>query len=161
MEKIGAWRQQLTASAVMTDARLLVSWLDDQEAVARDRGIGTQGYCMGGGLAVGTAAAAPARVRAVASFHGGGLVGDEETAPSNMLDETRAAFLFAIARNDDACLPDEKDRLREAAQTAGVTPEIEVYEGDHGWTVLDFPIYMEAEAERAWQRLLSHYDRTL
>ena len=161
MEKIGVWRQQLTAEAVMTDARSMVTWLDDQASVARDRGIGTQGYCMGGGLAVWTAAAVPNRVRAVASFHGGGLVGEDQTAPSNMLDDTRAEFLFAIAKNDDARYPDEKDKLRAAAQAAGIPAEIEVYEGDHGWTVLDFPIYVEAEAERAWQRLLALYDRTL
>jgi carboxymethylenebutenolidase len=161
MEKIGLWRQQLTAAAVMTDARLMVSWLDGQQAVTRDRGIGTQGYCMGGGLAVWTAAALPARVKAVASFHGGGLVGDEPTSPSLMLKNTQAEFLFAIAKNDDARFPHEKARLEEAAQAAGVHAEIEVYEGDHGWTVLDFPIYAEREAERAWERLLALYARTL
>lgn len=161
MQKIGAWREPLTAEAMMRDARLLVSWLDNQEAVARDRGIGTQGYCMGGGFAVWTAAAVPARVRAVASFHGGGLVGDEPTAPINMLDDTEAEFLIAIARNDDARSPDDKDKLRAAARAADVSAEIEVYQGDHGWTVLDFPIYLEAEAERAWGRLLALYQRAL
>lgn len=161
MQKIGAWREPLTADAMMRDARLLVSWLDGQEAVDRSRGIGTQGYCMGGGFAVWTAAAAPSRVKAVASFHGGGLVSDEPTAPINMLDDTEAAFLIAIARNDDARYPDEKDKLRAAAQAAGVPAEIEVYDGDHGWTVLDFPIYVEAEAERAWERLQALYDRAL
>lgn len=161
MEKIGLWRQPLTAAAVMTDASQLVRWLDGQQVVARDRGIGTQGYCMGGGLAVWTAAAAPARVRAVASFHGGGLVGEDQTAPSNMLDDTQAEFLFAIAQNDDARFPHEKDRLREAAQAANVPAEIEVYQGGHGWTVPDFPIYMQREADRAWDRLLALYSRTL
>lgn len=161
MEQLGRWREPLTAEAMMRDARLLIAWLDGQDAVARDRGVGTQGYCMGGAFAVWTAAAVPARVRAVASFHGGGLVGGEPTAPVNMLGDGEAAFLIAIARNDDARAPDEKDRLREAAQAAGVQAEIEVYDGDHGWTVYDFPIYAEAEADRAWGRLLALYERTL
>ena len=38
---------------------------------------GVQGYCMGGPLSFRTAAAAPARIGAVASFHGGGLVTDK------------------------------------------------------------------------------------
>ncbi len=161
MEQLGRWREPLTAEAMMRDARLLIAWLDGQDAVARDRGVGTQGYCMGGAFAVWTAAAVPARVRAVASFHGGGLVGDEPTAPANMLGDGEAELLIAIARNDDARAPDEKDRLREAAQAAGVEAEIEVYDGDHGWTVYDFPIYAEAEADRAWGRLLALYERGL
>lgn len=161
MEQLGRWREPLTAEAMMRDARLLIAWLDGQDAVARDRGIGTQGYCMGGAFAVWTAAAVPARVRAVASFHGGGLVGDEPTAPVNMLGDGEAAVLIAIARNDDARAPDEKGRLRDAAQAAGVEAEIEVYDGDHGWTVYDFPIYAEAEADRAWGRLLALYERRL
>lgn len=161
IQQIGLWRESLTADAMMRDARLLVEWLDGQDAVARDRGIGTQGYCMGGGFAVWTAAAAPSRVRAVASFHGGGLVGDEPTAPVNMLDAGQAEFLIAIAESDHARFPDEKDRLIEAADAADVQAEIEVYEGDHGWTVFDIPIYDEAEADRAWERLLALYERTL
>ena len=161
MEKIGAWREPLTAEAMMRDARLLVSWLDSQGAVDTGRGIGTQGYCMGGGFAVWTAAAVPSRVKAVASFHGGGLVGEEPTAPINQLDDSEAQFLIAIARDDDARSPEEKNQLRAAAEAAGVPAEIEVYDGDHGWTVPDFPIYVEAEAERAWERLLALYQRAL
>lgn len=161
MEQIGALGEPLTAEAMMRDARLLVTWLDGQDAVAQDRGIGTQGYCMGGAFAVWTAAAVPSRVRAVASFHGGGLVGDEPTAPINMLDDGEAEFLIAIAQDDDARHPAEKDQLREAADAAGVSAEIEVYAGDHGWTVPDFPIYVQAEGDRAWNRLLALYERRL
>ena len=39
--------------------------------------------------------------------------------------------------------------------------EIEVYHGDHGWTVADSPVYNEAEAERAWTRLLALYRTSL
>ena len=38
---------------------------------------------------------------------------------------------------------------------------MEVYAGDHGWTVLDSPVYNEAEAERAWAELLEMYSDTL
>src|SRR5262252_767210 len=51
----------------MTDAKAFIAWLDQQPSVAKNRKVGTQGYCMGGPLAFRTAAAVPDRVGAVAS----------------------------------------------------------------------------------------------
>lgn len=161
-QKVGPWREKLGAEAIMRDATAAIEWLDGQEAVDSARGVGTQGYCMGGPFTVWTAAAVPARVRAAASFHGGGLVrGDEPTSPHNLFDETRASYLIAIAQDDDAEAPGNKDILREAAKAANRPAEIEVYAGDHGWTVPDSPAYAEAEAERAWANLLELYGEAL
>ena len=74
----------LNETTHMTDAKAFIAWLDQQPSVAKNRKIGTQGYCMGGPIAFRTAAAVPDRVGAVASFHGGGL-GDryaEQPAPA-------------------------------------------------------------------------------
>ncbi|PLK24431.1 dienelactone hydrolase family protein [Novosphingobium sp. TH158] len=149
----------VTPEGVARDAKAFVAWLDRQKAVNPRRGIGSQGYCMGGPFTVRTAAAAPDRVRAAASFHGGGLVGDKPDSPSQLLKSTKAGYLFAIARNDDARAPGEKDALKAAAAAARVEAEIEVYGGDHGWTVPDSPVYNKAEADRAFARLLALYAR--
>src|SRR6058998_3053664 len=66
--------QSLNATTHVTDAKAFIAWLDQQSSVAKNRKIGTQGYCMGGAMAFRTAYAVPDRVGAVASFHGGGLV---------------------------------------------------------------------------------------
>ncbi len=162
MEKVGPWRARNNAQGVMDTARAVVAWLDGQDAVDSERGIGNQGYCMGGPYTVWTAAAVPDRVKAAASFHGGGLVVEgDPSSPHDLFDETQAQFLISIARNDDARSPAEKDVLKEAAQKAGRPAEIEVYDGDHGWTVPDSPVYAEAEAERAWERLLATYSTAL
>ena len=71
--------QALNETTHMTDAKAFIAWLDQQASVAKNRKIGTQGYCMGGPIAFRTAAAVPDRVGAVASFHGGGLVTDNRT----------------------------------------------------------------------------------
>jgi carboxymethylenebutenolidase len=160
-QKVGPWRAKLTAANTMETAKAVVAWLDGQDAVDTAKGVGNQGYCMGGPLTVYTAAGVPSRVKAAASFHGGGLVGDDPQAPINLLDDTRASYLIAIAKNDDAQKPAEKDQLKEAAEAAGRPAEIEVYGGDHGWTVPDSPVYHEAEAERAWARLLNLYQTAL
>ena len=160
-EKVGPWRGKLEAPAVMSDATSLAAWLDAQGAVDRGKGIGNQGYCMGGPFTVWTAAAVPSRVRAAASFHGGGLVREGAHSPHRLLDDTRASFLFAIAQNDDAKQPEAKAELRKAADAAGRPAEIEIYAADHGWSVPDSPVYAQAEAERAWSRLLALYERAL
>ena len=51
--------------------------------------------------------------------------------------------------------------LAGAVEAAGRPAEIEVYGGDHGWTVPDSPVYNQAEADRAWERLLNLYKTAL
>ena len=82
---------------------------------------------------------------------------------ANLLDDLAddAKVLIAIARNDDERAPGDKDALRAAATAAGADVEIEVYDGDHGWTVLDSPVYAQAAAERAYGRLLALYRSAL
>jgi len=159
--KVRPWMAENSHEHVMETAKAVVEWLDKQGAVDTAKGIGTQGYCMGGPFVVRTTAAVPSRVKAGASFHGGGLVGDTPDAPSNLLKDAQASYLFAIAQNDDARAPTDKDKLREAAAAAGRPAEIEVYHGDHGWTVPDSPVYNQAEADRAWERLLHLYSTAL
>ena len=53
------------------------------------------------------------------------------------------------------------EALEAAAKEAGVTAEIEVYPANHGWCALDSPVYDEAQAERAWARLLATYEAHL
>ncbi len=147
----------VTAAGVARDAAAFVAWLDTQTAVNTRKGVGSQGYCMGGPFAVRTAAAAPGRVRAVGSFHGGGLVGTAADSPVQLLGQSQASYLIAIAQGDDARAPGDKDALRTAADAAKRPAEIEVYPANHGWCVADSPVYDAAQAERAWVRLLALY----
>lgn len=153
------WMAENTPEAIMETVRAVVGWLDGQDAVDTSRGIGTQGYCMTGSWTIYGLAAVPGRVKAAGSFHGGGLAGEADNSPVNMFDDVAAdaKALIAIAQNDDANAPDDKGTLRSVADAAGFDATIEVYAGDHGWTVLDSPVYNEAEAERAWANLLAMY----
>jgi len=153
--------QGFSETTQMTDARAFIGWLDTQRAVAKNRKVGTQGYCMGGPFAFRTAAAVPERVGAVATFHGGGLVTDAPNSPHLQAAKTKAQFLIAIAQNDDARSPKDKDVLKETFEKAGLPAEIEVYKGAHGWCPPDSQVYNEGEAERAWNRLLALYGKAL
>ena len=154
-KKLAPLIAQLTPLGTVHDAAAAIAWLDAQPEVDTAKKIGTSGYCMGGPYTVRTAYAVPARVGAAASFHGGGLVGDDADSPVKLIAKTKASYLFAIAQNDDASAPGDKDALRAAAAAAGRPAEIEVYAAQHGWCAIDAPIYDKVQAEKAWSRMLA------
>lgn len=154
--------RSLNESTQMTDAKAFISWLDGQPSIAKNRKMGTQGYCMGGPMAFRTAAAVPTRVGAVASFHGGGLVTDKPDSPHLEAATSKAQFLVAIAASDDARSPNDKSIMKETFAKANLPAEIEVYtDTAHGWCPPDSHAYNEQQAERAWGRLLELYKRAL
>jgi carboxymethylenebutenolidase len=154
--------RSLSAETHFTDARAFVAFLDSQAPVDTTRKIGTMGYCMGGPITMRTAAAVPDRIGAGASFHGGGLVTENPDSPHRLVADMKAHFLSAIAENDDERDPEAKHVLRQTFDEAGLPAEIEVYEGAmHGWCPPDSAVYNEAQAERAWSRLLALFDSAL
>ena len=154
--------QSLNATTHMSDAKAFIAWLDQQPSVAKNRKVGTQGYCMGGPIAFRTAAAVPDRVGAIASFHGGGLVTMNADSPHLQASKTKAQLLIAIAANDDMRSPDEKNVLKETFAKSGQPAEIEVYTGAaHGWCPPDSGVYNEPQAEKAWGRLIALYSKAL
>jgi carboxymethylenebutenolidase len=166
--KLGELRKPLTADAVTRDGAAFVAFLDSQASMKKSAGIGVVGYCMGGPMTMRTAAAAPDRVRAGASFHGGGLVTDQPDSPHLLVPKMKARYYFGIAANDDEREPDAKTKLDEAFRAAQLPAKIEVYPGTlHGWCVKDMPaqagrpIYNEAQAERAWSELTSLFRQAL
>ena len=162
IKEMMAFRKGMNAQTDMTDARAFIAWLDSQPQVNKNRKVGVQGYCMGGPMSFHTAAAVPDRVGAVASFHGGGLVGkDPATSPHVLAAATKASFLIAIAENDDKNNPNEKNVLKETFDKAKLMAEIEVYPAAHGWCPPDTQVYNEPAAEKAWARLLALYGKAL
>jgi carboxymethylenebutenolidase len=154
--------QALNETTQMTDAKAFIAWLDQQPSVAKNKKVGTQGYCMGGPIAFRTAAAVPDRVGAIASFHGGGLVTNMPNSPHLQASKTKAQLLIAIAANDDMQRPDEKTVLKDTFAKSNQPAEIEVYTGAaHGWCPPDSGVYNEPQAEKAWARLLALYGKAL
>lgn len=156
-QKLFGYRKAMTDKGIDRDALAYLAFLDAQPQTARARKAGVQGYCMGGPLAFRTAAAAPNRIGAVATFHGAGLVTDAPDSPHLLIPRTRAAFLVAIARNDDAREPKAKDVLKAAFRAAHRPATVEVYAADHGWCVPGNQVYDHALAERAWAELGKFY----
>lgn len=161
-QKVGPWRGKLNAETIMRDATAIVGWLDKQSGIDAKRGIGTQGYCMGGPFTVWSAAAVPARVKAAASFHGGGLVRpDNPMSPHALLGKVDANLLIAVAQDDDAKAPADKATFADAAKAASVDAKVTVYAGNHGWMVSDSPAYNAAAAAQGEADLLALYKAAL
>ena len=117
---------------------------------------------MGGPIVFRTAAAAPERIKAGATFHGGGLATDKEDSPHLLIPQMKANFLIAVAENDDAKEPEVKTILKDAFAANDLNAEIEVYaDAMHGWCPPDMPVYNEEQAEKAWGRLLALLETSL
>ncbi|HEY8615712.1 dienelactone hydrolase family protein [Phenylobacterium sp.] len=155
------YRQAMTNEGIDKDAVAYVAFLDAQPQTKKKARVGVQGYCMGGPLSFRTAGAVPGRIGAVGSFHGGGLVTKEASSPHLLIPKTKAEYLVAVARNDDARAPDDKEVLKKAFADAGKRAVVEVYTADHGWCVPGSQVYDQAQAERAWSELLAMYKRAL
>ena len=151
----------LTDAKVDSDATAYLAFLDKQKATNKRKAAGVQGYCFSGPLAFRTAATRSDRIRAVATFHGGGLVTKDADSPHLLIPKTKASFVVAIARNDDEKQPEAKDVLKKAFAEAQRPAIVEVYPADHGWCVAGSPPYDHASAEKAWAELLRLYRANL
>lgn len=160
--KIGPMRAALTPVAILRDATALVGWLDAQPQVDTARAIGSSGYCMTGSYTIRAAAAVPSRVKAAASFHGGGLVDATPDSPHLLIPKAKAAFYFGVADNDDKQQPESKDILKKTLAEAKRPGVVTVYTGaQHGWCMTDFPVYNAPSAEIAWANMLATYKQTI
>ncbi|HEX7158933.1 MAG TPA: alpha/beta fold hydrolase, partial [Edaphobacter sp.] len=77
-------RAPLTPEAQEQDMAAYVDFLATQPSVQPDK-LGVVGYCIGGGFALRTAAMRPEKVRAMASFHGGGLYKANDPASPHLV----------------------------------------------------------------------------
>jgi carboxymethylenebutenolidase len=160
--KLTPLRATVTPEGTERDAVAYLAFLDAQPQTNKARKAGVQGYCMGGPLSFRTAGAVPARIGAVATFHGGGLITDQPTSPHLLIPKTHADYLIEIADNDDKQDPTIKDKLKAAFAEAKRPAQVEVFEGAaHGWTVKGSAVYNEAAAEKAWANLLALYKKAL
>lgn len=160
-DKLGPLMAALTPELAMRDAAAYLDFLATDERVSAGP-VGTVGYCMGGGLALRTAALAPDRVGAVASFHAGRLATDAPDSPHRSFGSIRGEVYVAHADNDGSMPPEQQDLVERTLTEAGVTHRAELYAGAaHGFTMVDTAAYDEAATDRHWDNLLPLLARTL
>jgi dienelactone hydrolase len=160
--KIMPFVAALSTDGTVRDAKAFTAFIDQQPQVDTRRGMATTGYCMGGPMVFRTAAAVSTRIRAGATFHGGGLVTAKPDSPHLLIPTMKADYLIAIAANDDARSPTDKDVLRTSFAAVKRPAEIAVYDGTmHGWCPPDSRVYNAAQADKAWNRMLALFSTAL
>ncbi|WP_331772554.1 dienelactone hydrolase family protein (plasmid) [Embleya sp. NBC_00888] len=146
--------QAHTAERVLSDADAYLGFLTAQPEVGAGP-VAVTGYCIGGLLAIRTAAAHPGRVAAVAGFHGPvGADGPDSFA------ELTARVHFGHAESD--LTPEGLGELNQALDAAGVDHTSEIYPGTvHGFTMADTDAFDPAAMRLHWDRLLPLLGSTL
>ena len=151
----------LTAEQMESDGNAYIDFLLAQKGVKAGK-VGVVGYCFTGQMALRMAAAAPDKVAAAASFHGGFLVTDKPNSPHKQLPRVKARLYFGHAVEDASATPEQIATLEESLRNWHGAFQSEVYEGArHGWTVPGRPVYNELQAERAFEKLVELFDATL
>lgn len=160
-EKLGPLMAALTPERAMSDATAYLGFLAADERVSAGP-VGTVGYCMGGALALRTAALAPDRVAAVGSFHAGRLATDAPDSPHQSFGSIRGEVYLAHADHDGSMPPEQQALVERTLTEAGVRHRAELYPGAaHGFTMADTAAYDEAAEQRHWENLLPLLARTL
>ncbi len=161
-DRLMALIRALTPERIGADADAYLGALAAHPGVRRNR-LAVVGYCMGGRLAFLTAALHPDRVRAAASFHGGGLVTDAPDSPHRLAGGVKASLYLGVADEDRGCTPEHQGALATALGAAHVDYRIELYRGKrHGFAVPDHAgAYDPDAAARHWRRLETFLKETL
>ena len=143
-----------TAERTLRDADAYLTFLASRPEVAAGP-VAVTGYCIGGLLAMRTAAAHPGQVAAAASFHGPvGADGPE------LFAKVTAQVHLGHAEGD--LTPEALGALNQALDAAGVSHTSEIYPGTvHGFTMSDTDAFDASGLKRHWDRLLPLLGRTL
>jgi carboxymethylenebutenolidase len=143
-----------TAERALSDADAYLRFLTTQPEVGAGP-VAVTGYCIGGLLAMRTAAAHPGRVAAVAAFHG-------PVAADGFDGFAKLTAEVHLGHAEGDMTPETLDELNQALDAAGVGYTSEIYPGTvHGFTMSDTDAFDPSALQRHWDRLLPLLDRTL
>ena len=123
--------------------------------------IAITGYCMGARIGWRIAAAHPDDVAALAGFHAGGLVTENDDSPHRSAAAIGAELYFGFADHDPSMSTEQISTLERTLDEVGARYRAEVYEGaQHGYTMSDTAAYNEDARERHFRELRALLERT-
>lgn len=162
MKRMGELRAALPNDKMGPDGVAYADYLLAQPNV-RGSKVGVVGYCFTGAMTLRTAAAAPDKIAAAASFHGGGLYTDQPDSPHLLLPKIKARLYFGHAIQDRSMPAEAIAKLEAALKAWDGRSESETYEGAlHGWCVPGHVgAYNEPQAERAFEKLVELFGAEL
>jgi carboxymethylenebutenolidase len=157
-ESIMPVMKELTADGIRSDIDAAVDRVVE-EGHPTER-IGIVGFCMGGAIALDTAARRT--LGAAVTFYGGGVVEGRFGLPSlvESAPHLQTPWLGLYGDLDHGIPPEQSEALRAAAARSSVTNELVRYgDADHGFNNDDRPDVFNAKAaEDGWRRTLAWLD---
>lgn len=148
---------RLTPDRAATDTAAYVAALQD----VTDGPLATVGFCMGARLAMRAAGQFPDAIRAVAGFHGGGLITEDPRSPHTTITPT-AEYVFGHADHDHSMTPEQAAALDAALEAAGASYSSAIYpDAPHGYTMSDTSSWHEPSYRRAMAELRALLERQL
>ncbi len=158
--RMTALNAALTLDMTVDDTAALLAFADQDVAASRE--VAAVGYCMGGRHALAAAAAHPARIKAMASLHGGQLVNDTPRSPHLRIAQLRCEAYFGWADQDPVAPEAHRVAVVQALAARGLPHRVELHPGArHGFTFAGRPAYHKDAAEQVWARLFAMFRRTL
>ncbi|GAA2650321.1 dienelactone hydrolase family protein [Paractinoplanes durhamensis] len=157
--RLGPMMQALTGERIVADTGAYLDFFAAQPGVSAEPVV-LVGYCMGGRNGLRAITAYPDRIKALASFHAGGVVTDTPDSPHLSVGAITGEVYFGHADNDSSMTADQIKALESAFDEAGVTYTSEVYEGaPHGFTMSDTAMFHAEGEQRHWVELFALLDR--
>jgi carboxymethylenebutenolidase len=155
---LGPLMGALTPNAVAADGGAYLDKLSE----LTDGPVGVTGYCFGGWVGWTIGAAYPDRVAAIAGFHTGRMVTDDQNSAHLLARGVHAEVYWGHADQDESMTAENIATLDQAMDDADVRHTTEVYEGaQHGYTMADMGAYNEAAAERHFKALFALLQRAI
>jgi carboxymethylenebutenolidase len=160
VSKVMPHMSELTAEGVMADIDAAIEHL--REAGINGRGVGIVGFCMGGTVALVTAARRD--VGAAVTFYGGGVTAARFGFDA-LVDEAprlRAPWLGLYGDLDQGIPVADVEQLRTAAASSGQVTEIVRYpDAGHGFHCDRRADYHAQSATDAWRRTTEWFNQHL
>lgn len=160
-QRAAGWRAAVTERALVADSRAYMAFLDARPATDTRRKAGTLGFDYGAASAFHAARAVPERIAAVAVLYPSGTATPRPSSPHLFVNQSRAAYYVALARNDDRREPGDKDDYRTAFADAHLDGMVEVQPADHGFAVPGDNAFDRKAVDAAWAKVLALFETRL
>jgi carboxymethylenebutenolidase len=150
----------LTTDGILADIDAALAYIEGAGFPADTAGI--VGFCMGGTIALVTAA--ERQVGSAVTFYGSGILSGRFGFPPlvELAPKLRAPWLGLFGDDDQGIPVAEVEQLADASATAEVRTEVVRYPAaGHGFHRDGSPAYVEAAATDAWMRTLDWFADTL
>jgi dienelactone hydrolase len=122
---LGLITSSTDARRAAEESKAFLDYLASRDEVA-STGVGVTGY-MGGALAFTAVGTCPDRIVALATFHTGCLITDDELSPSRVVPRLKARVLVAGADHDAGYSPEMVEELdRQLAEPTAERPRTEL-----------------------------------